>query len=76
MALRPRGDSSRLSADEIKKIVTQLKGIVEILEHADPEDRRAVYRELNLAVVYHDNGRMQVTAGPDACTNECVGGGT
>lgn len=38
--------------------------------------RKAVCSELNLAVVYHDDGRMQVTAGPDACTNECVGGGT
>ncbi|MDH5313661.1 MAG: hypothetical protein OEW66_07450 [Actinomycetota bacterium] len=75
VALRPRGDGSRLSADEIKKLVTQLKGIVEILKHADSEDRRAVYRELNLAVVYHDDGCMQVTAEPDACTNECVGGG-
>ena len=47
-----------------------------ILANADPEDRKAVYSELNLAVVYHDDGRMQVSAGPDACTNECVGGGT
>ena len=43
-------------------------------KHADPEDRKAVYRELNLAVVYDDDGRMQATAGPDACANECVGG--
>ena len=35
----------------------------------------ALYSELNLAVVYHDDGRMQVSAGPDACTSECVGGG-
>ena len=43
--------------------------------NADPEDRKAVYSKLNLAVVCHDDGRMQVSAGPDACTNECVGGG-
>ncbi len=48
---------------------------VSLLANADPEHRKAVYNELNLAVVYHDNGRMQVSAGPDACTNECVGGG-
>jgi len=41
---------------------------------ADPEDRNAVYSELNLTVIYHDDGRMQVSAGPDACTNKCVGG--
>jgi hypothetical protein len=53
-----------------------LKGIVAILDNADPVDRKAVYSELNLSVVYHDDGRMQVSAGPDACTNKCVGGGT
>ncbi len=47
-----------------------------ILEGADPEDRKAVYRELNLSVVYHNDGRMQVAAGPEACTNKCVEGGT
>jgi hypothetical protein len=67
---------TRLTADEIKTLVRQLKGIVEILNNADPEDRKAVYKELNLAVVYHEDGRMQVTAGPDACTDECVGGAT
>jgi len=29
---------------------------------ADPEDRNAVYSELNLTVIYHDDGRMQVSA--------------
>ena len=47
-----------------------------MLEEADPEDRKAVYSELNLAVVYHDDARMQVSAGPDACTNDGVGGAT
>ena len=56
--------------------VSEPHSIVEILRNADPEDRKAVYTELNLEVVYHDDGRMQVTAGPDACTNECVGGAT
>ena len=40
----------------------------------DPKDRKAIYSELNLAVVYHDDGRMQVSAGPDASTSECVKG--
>jgi hypothetical protein len=75
LALR-RPDKSRLTVDEIKDLVGQLKGIVAILQNADPADRRAVYRELTLAVLYHDDGSMQVTAGPGACTNECVGGGT
>ncbi len=76
IALRPKGGDGRLTSTEIKNLVRQLKGIVAILANADPEDRKAVYSELNLAVVYHDDGRMQVSAGPDACTNECVGGGT
>lgn len=63
-------------ADSPKDLVRQLKGIVAILNHAHPEDRKAAYSELNLSVVYHNDGRMQVSAGPDACTNECVGGGT
>ena len=75
IALRPKGGDGRLTSTEIKNLVRQLKGIVAILANADPEDRKAVYSELNLAVVYHDDGRMQVSAGPDACTNECVGGG-
>ncbi|MGQ0825818.1 MAG: LLM class flavin-dependent oxidoreductase [Actinomycetota bacterium] len=38
--------------------------------------RRAVYQELNVAITYHTDGRLHVRAGPSACTNECVGGGT
>jgi hypothetical protein len=51
-------------------------GIVAILQNADPEDRRAVYRELNVSIRYHTDGRLHVKAGPSACTNECVGGGS
>jgi site-specific DNA recombinase len=76
IALRPKASNGRLTSAEIKDLVRQLKGIVAILANADPKDRKAVYNELNLAVVYHNDGRMQVSAGPDACTNECVGGGT
>ena len=76
ISLRPKTSNGRLTSAEIKDLVGQLKGIVAILANADPEDRKAVYSELNLAVIYHDDGRMQVSAGPDACTNECVGGGT
>ena len=64
-----------MTSAEIKHLVSQLKGIIAILANAEPEDRKPVYSELNLAVVYHDDGRMQVSAGPDECTNECVGWG-
>ncbi len=76
IALRPKTSNGRLTSAEIKDLVGQLKGIVAILATAEPADRKAVYSALNLAVVYHDDGRMQVSAGPDACTNKCVGGGT
>ncbi len=76
ISLRPKTADGRLTSAEIKDLVSQLKGIVAILDNADPIDRKAVYSELNLSIVYHDDGRMQVSAGPDACTNKCVGGGT
>jgi len=63
-----------MTSGETKDLVTQLKSIVAILANAEPEDRKAVYSELNLAIVYHDDGRMQVSAGPDGCTNACVVG--
>jgi hypothetical protein len=75
VAPRPPGDSPRLPTAEVKAIVTQPKGIVAILDNADPEDRKAVYRVPNLSVINHGDGPMQVTAGPEACTNACVGGG-
>lgn len=76
ISLRPKTADGRLTSAEIKDLVSQLKGIVAILDNADPIDRKAVYNELDLSIVYHDDGRMQVSAGPDACTNKCVGGGT
>ena len=71
----PRGDG-RMTGEEIRSVVEQLKGIVAILQNADPEDRRAVYQELNVSIRYHTDGRLHVKAGPSACTNECVGGGS
>jgi hypothetical protein len=72
---RKRGHG-RMTGEEMRSIVEQLKGIVAILQNADPEDRRAVYQELNVSIRYHADGRLHVKAGPSACTNECVGGGT
>jgi hypothetical protein len=56
--------------------VEQLNGIVAILDKAEPEDRRAVYQQLNISNAYHTDSRLQVKAGPNACPDECVGGGT
>jgi site-specific DNA recombinase len=76
LQLRRRRGDTRLTGEEIRSLVEQLKGIVAILQTADPEDRRAVYQELNVSIRYHTDGRLHVKAGPSACTNECVGGGT
>lgn len=48
--------------------------VVGVLAHASAESRREAYQQLNVAIEYHTDGRMRVTAGPGACTSECVGG--
>ena len=72
---RKRGDG-RMTREEIRSVVEQLKGIVAMLNNADPEDRRAVYQELNVSITYHTDGRLHVKAGPKPCTNDGVGGAT
>lgn len=74
--LRRNTGDNHLTNEEIRSLVEQLKGIVGVLEHASAESRRAVYQQLNVALEYHTDRRIRVTAGPSACTNECVGGGT
>ncbi len=74
--LRRNRGAGRMTREEIRSIVEQLKGIVAILNEADPEDRRVVYQELNVSITYHTDGRLHVKAGPSACTNDRVGGGT
>ena len=76
LQLRRKRGEGHMTAEEIRSLVEQLKGIVAILQTADPEDRRAVYQELNVSINYHADGRLHVKAGPSACTNERVGGGT
>ena len=65
-----------MTSEEIRSLVEQLEGIVAIIQTAHPEDRRAVYQEINVSITYHTDGRLHVKAGPSPCTNECVGGGT
>lgn len=52
-----------MAGEEIRLLVEQLRGIVSILQHADPDDRRAVYQELNVSIDYHTDGRLHVKAG-------------
>ena len=63
IALRPNTTDNRPTATEILHLGRQLQGVVAIPANTDPENRKAVYREVNEAVVYHDDGRMQVSTG-------------
>ncbi len=63
-----------MTREEIRSLVEQLMGIVGVLQNAHPDDRRAIYQELNVSIRYHTDGRIHVKAGPRACTDECVGG--
>lgn len=76
LELRRKTGDNHLTIEDIRSLVEQLKGIVGVLALASAESRREVYQQLNVAIEYHTDGRMRVTAGPGACTNECVGGGT
>ncbi len=69
----------RLTKNEVRALVGRLKDITEVLAGADPEDKRAVYAQLGVNLTYHPDGTVLAKAGApqaDACTNECVGGGT
>ncbi|MGD9754136.1 MAG: recombinase family protein [Acidimicrobiia bacterium] len=72
--LRRKTGENHLTSEEIRSLVEQLNGIVGVLANASAESRREIYQQLNVAIEYHTDGRMRVTAGPGACTNECVGG--
>jgi len=74
IAVRSRSSNGRLPHRRDEKLVSHFNGIVAILASADPEDRKAVHSDFNLAVVCHDDACMQVSAGTDACTKKRVGG--
>ena len=76
LQLRLKRGNGRMTGEEIRSLVEQLKGIVAKLHTADPEDRRAVYQELNVSIRYHTDSRLQLKVGPSAYTNVRVGGGT
>jgi hypothetical protein len=72
--LRRTHGNARMTGEEIRSLVHQLKGLVALLENADPADRRAVYQKLNVSIEFHTDGRLHVRARPSACTNDRVGG--
>ena len=65
----------RLTKEQIRRMVLQLRDIASVLATADPKLKQEVYRELGVQVHYDPHRHIvSVSAGP--CTTERVGGGT
>jgi site-specific DNA recombinase len=65
----------RLTKEQIRRLVLELRDIAAVLATADPKDKTEVYAELGVRVTYDHHRRViGVTAGP--CTTARVGGGT
>ena len=65
----------QLTADEVKALVTALKNIVNVLDHADIVDKADLYEQLGVELTYHPNGRVSVESLPRGVKVR-VGGGT
>ena len=65
----------KLTKEEVRKLVLQLKDIASVLALADPKLKAEVYAELGVRVSYDPHRRViGVSVGP--CTTGRVGGGT
>lgn len=70
-AISPDG---KLTKEQIRRLVLQLRDIASVLATADPKLKQEVYAERGVQVRYDPHGRViRVSAGP--CTTERVGGG-
>ncbi len=68
----------QLTADEIEQLVETLGGMVTVLNHADPEDKLEVYRELGLTLTYDHTKRTvqaETRPKPSMCVVVVSGGG-
>ncbi len=54
----------QLTADEVKALVTALKDIVNVLDHADIADKADLYEQLGVELTYHPDGRVSVESQP------------
>jgi site-specific DNA recombinase len=66
----------RLTQNEIKALVHQLRDIVTVLADVDPIDKRAIYEKLGVNLTYYPDGRVHVAAGAPHVLGVRVGGGT
>lgn len=66
----------KLTQNEIKALVVQLRDIVAVLADAEPLDKRAIYQELGVNLTYYPDGRVHVAAGAPHVLRVRVGGAT
>ena len=65
----------KLTKSQTRALVEALRDIVDVLAHADPEDKADLYAELGVSLTYHTDGRVAVQALPRGVQVR-VGGGT
>ena len=66
----------KLTPNEIKAMVAQLRDIVAVLADADPVDKRIIYDQLGVKLTYRSDGTVHVAAGAPHVLGVGVGGGT
>ena len=67
----------KLTTNEIRALVSQLKDIVAVLADASPEDKRAIYDELGVNLTYHPESKtVRAGAGAPHVLRVGVGGTT
>lgn len=66
----------KLTQNEIKALVAQLRDIVAVLADADPADKRTIYQELGVNLTHYPDGRVHVGAGAPHVLGVRVGGAT
>ncbi len=53
----------KLTENEVKALVVQLRDVVAVLADADRPNKRAIYQEHGVNLTYYPDGRVQVAAG-------------
>lgn len=66
----------RLTQNEIKAMVAQLRDIVAVLADADPVDKRIIYDQIGVKLTYRPDGTVHVAAGAPHVLGVRVGGPT
>ncbi len=66
----------KLTQNEIKAMVAQLRDIVAALADADPADKRIIYDQIGIKLTYRPDGTVHVAAGAPHVLGVGVGGGT